>query len=375
MTKKEGIGAGIVGMGAYVPEEVRTNDWWPDSFLEEHGKRMKEDVTTTGEQVAETVPQDVDPEVVRHAGPLRGAPFRGSRERRVIAEGQQASDLEAAAVRSAADDAGIELHDIDLLAVYSMLPDVPAPTNHALVAEKLGLRKDTTCLGIDTTCASFVTQLAVVSRLVASGEYRHEAIVQSAVMSRITDYRLPSSVSTGDGAVAAILAEVGPGQGYITDYHETHGDLHGGIRLVPTDHVDVPWHRGDLHESSLTAQFVDQRANHVMGTRPARFCRAACERVLERAGYAREEVDFFITSQPTAWFGRACCDALGIDPGRTLDTFETYAHLMAASAAVNLWTAHRQGRIDRGDLVLVYSPGAGFIQAAVLLRWSLPARR
>jgi 3-oxoacyl-[acyl-carrier-protein] synthase-3 len=95
--------------------------------------------------------------------------------------------------------------------------------------------------------------------------------------------------------------------------------------------------------------------------------------VLERAGYSHDEVDLFVTSQPTAWFVRACCDALGIDHERTLDTFETYSHLMAASAAVNMWTAHKQGRINQGDLVLVYSPGAGFIQAAVLLRWGLPA--
>ena len=77
-------------------------------------------------------------------------------------------------------------------------------------------------------------------------------------------------------------------------------------------------------------------------------------------------------SQTTAWFGAAMADGLNIPPDRVLghgDHFAKYGHLMAASSALNLSIAQEQGRLKRGDWILMYSPGAGFTQAAQLIRW------
>lgn len=370
MKTKQGTGVGIVGMGIALPENVRTNDWWSKAFHDEHSHRARTDLTTQADQVA---PRKTDPEVARYASMHASDVFRGTKERRVTADGDEPSDLEARAAARALESANMSSDEVDLLLVYSVLPDVPAPLNHPLVAHKLRLRRDTSCMTLAVGCASFVSQLFVASRLIEAGDYRTALIVQSSVMSRIIDEQAPSSVNVGDGAVAAVLHRVDEGFGFIAHHQDTQGKLHAGIRLSAADQPCVPWYRGDLHGAPLRVQATDLAASLVMGTRPATFCRETCSRVLKEAGYDASDVDFFCLSQPTTWFGKACCDAMGIAHERTLDTFCEYAHLMAASAPLNLWTAYERGRLNRDDLILIYSPGAGFIQSALLYRWNLPA--
>ena len=362
-----GNGVGIVGMGIALPEQVRTNDWWPSEFVSQHAERAKRDFMTQSDSPT----ADIDPEVVRHAGPLHADPFRGTRERRVLEDSHNPSDLEATAADRALDSAHVRRDEVDLLLIYSLLPDYPAPLNHALVAAKLGLSESVTALSVAAGCASFVAQFHLASALIQGGQYRTAVIVQSSVMSRITDYSQPSSVLGGDAAVAAVVQRVEPGQGVIAYVQDTRGDLHCAVRLRSSRTPDSPWYRGDLHGDALTAQGGRREVVHEVGTKVATYCRETCARVLAAGKCTTDDVQFLCLSQPVAWFGPACCDALEISQDRTLDTFSSYGHVMAASAPLNLWTAHLRGRLKPGSLVLVYSPGAGFIRSALLFRWSL----
>ena len=364
--RRRPTGVGIRGIGLGLPETVRTNAWWPETFRVEHEKRAARDLTT---QAGVAVPAKADPEVQRYAAVHAADLFQGTKRRRVIGEGEASSDLEARAAARALADAKLDPSDVDLLLVYSVLPDYPAPLNHPLVAEKLGLRKDVTCMSVAAGCGSFVAQLLLACRLVEAGDAAVALIVQSAVTSPITDYRTPASVVTGDGAVACVVSRLDPEYGFIAHRQVTRGDLHGGVRLVPTADPRTPWFRGDVHASGLTAQSLDVAATLVMGAKFASMCRDTCAPLLDGSGYRSEDVDFFCTSQPSAWFGKACCDALGIGHDRTANTYEEYGHLMAASAPLNLHAARASGRIQDGDLILFYSPGAGFTQSAALYRW------
>ena len=78
---------------------------------------------------------------------------------------------------------------------------------------------------------------------------------------------------------------------------------------------------------------------------PATICQLACEGLLAETGFRASDVDFFACSQPTAWYGKACCEALGIDVGRTLSTFTAFGHPMPASVSINLWTAATSGEM------------------------------
>lgn len=364
--RAQGIGVGISGMGVYLPQEVRTNDWWPEAFHKAHAELAAGDVTTSADQARSA--SGVDPEVARHAARYVGDLFRGARKRHVIAEDEQPSDMEVAAARRALQQAGRAATDVDLLVSFSQLNDHGGPANHPLIADKLGMRHRCTVMTVDTACASFVTHLRVASTLIAAGEHERALIVQSAAVSRVMDFRQPMSVNAGDGAVATVLERVEPGFGYVGGHQHTRGDLHAGIRLVPGKRKE-PWYRGDLHQSALIVHNQSRRAVLEMSIKTATFCRGVCLELLERHGYAPGDVGLFIPSQPTIWFAEACCEALGIDPARTLNTFAACGHLMPASAPLNLFTAAEQGRLHRGDLVLIYSPGVGFVTTAALYRW------
>ena len=107
------------------------------------------------------------------------------------------------------------------------------------------------------------------------------------------------------------------------------------------------------------------------------MCREACHGLLDRVEMSPEEVDFFVLAQATAWFPEALCKAVGISEERALSVeehFARYGHLLPGSVALNLSLAVESGRLQRGDAVLLYSPGAGFTQAATLMRWSGAAR-
>jgi 3-oxoacyl-[acyl-carrier-protein] synthase III len=366
---KDGIGVGVLGLSVAFPPHVRRNDFWPASFVEEHAERAPKDpLTRLDRQEAQA---DVDPEVARHAVAYRTDVFRGTKARRVLADDLAPSDLEAEAGRKALAEAGIAAKDVDLLIVYSVLQDFPIPANHALVADKLGLPSDVAAWTLMAGCASFVPHLHVASQLIAAGEYNTALIIQSAVVSRIQDYQSPYSVIGGDGATAAVIGRVAAGHGYIAQHQLTRGDMHGGLRLLPTSDPNAAWYRGSAHRSDLTLTTSDLRAGHIQGAHAASLCREACAKVLDKAGYRPEDVGFFAVPQPTGWFGTACCEALGIPVERTISTFEDYGHIMASSAPLNLWAAHERGKLDVGDLVLVYCPGAGFVQSAALFRWSL----
>ena len=371
--KRGGIGVGITGLGVHLPSHVRTNAFWPQSWIDNHPIFAKRDLVHSVDEAVRTRRQDVDPEVARATQRFASDPFRGSQERRVIAEHHESSDMEALAGQSALAHAGLAAEDIDLLAVYSQVPDYPSPANQGAVAAKIGLPLASAACTLDVGCASFLPQIVLASRMIQTGEATNALVIVSSALSRITDFEAPSSANGGDGAVAAVIQRVEDGFGYIAQAQLTRGDLHRGICLIQKQHPTGRWYDG-APPGPLTAQSLDPAATHMISAHAASLAKDATDAVLAKAGYAIEDVDFFLCAHATSWFAPALAEAIGIDPGRRLDVSEHYqrfGHLVPASVALNMALSHRQGRLRRGDLVLIYSPGAGFTQAAMLIRWSL----
>jgi 3-oxoacyl-[acyl-carrier-protein] synthase-3 len=374
----EGIGVGIVGIGAYLPEHVRPNSFWPREWREAHAARARADLATGVDEAVRARSFDVDPEVARATVGFAEDLFRGSIERRVIGEGQLPSDLEVLACEAAIADSGVDRSEIDAYYGYSQVPDSPSPVNHGRVHQRLGLRRDSSAATLDVGCASFLPQLVTASRMIQCGEAHTALIAVSSALSLITDYDAPSSVNGGDGAVAAVIRKVEPGFGYIGQCQKTRGELHQGIVLAAKGHPDVPWYRGDIHQAALTAQNLDRRATHTMGAHAASMCREVCHELLERYDLRPADVDFFATAQATAWFAEALCEAVGVPQDRRLPVDAHYArfgHLVPGSLPLNVFLAYRAGRLKKGDLVLMFSPGAGYTQAATLYRWNLETPR
>lgn len=342
----EGCGIGITALGVSLPALIRRNEDW------EHPPAVI-DVTN------DTPDND---------------PFRGAVERRVIEPDQESTDLEIEACRSALSTAGLSGADVDLLLGFSQTPRHLQPGNHGPVARGLNLGTTATMMTVDASCASFAVQLKVARSLLASGEHQRAVLYQSSAISRTTDYANPLSPVSGDGAVAEVVGRVDPGLGLIAIQEQIRPDLCDAMILASTD-GRRRWTDPSGAGSYYYALVDDADAAQIMARQGPEFAAQTCGAALKKHGYEPRDVDFFLCTLPTVWFADACAAAVGVPPDRVVrreDHFEKYAHLLAASAPLNLWVAWQKGRLKIGDLVLMYLQGSGFTQAAVLLRWAVP---
>ncbi|HHO51595.1 MAG TPA: hypothetical protein ENK18_12155 [Deltaproteobacteria bacterium] len=363
--RARGSGIGIVGLGACLPSRIRGNDWWAGRLPEEPSGDLMSDAV----EGAHASGGDAWSIARRWAR----EPFHGAVHRRVIDDAHASSDLEIAACRQALELARLSPSEISTLLGYSQVTDDAGPGNQGLVARALELPRELLALSVEGGCASFVTHLELACRLGAAG--KHTLMFQSSATSRISDPDTFPSTQVGDGAVAQIVGPVADGLGYVDGLHWLRPELRDGLVLGRMD-GERRWYEAGPRPSPLVISARDRRLATQMGAVGPEYCREVCAALLQRNGLGPDDVDFFVCAQAGAWFGEAAAVTLGIGAGRWVpagDHFQRYGHLLAASAPLNLWVAWTTGRLRVGDLVLIYSPGVGFIQAAALVRWSLPA--
>lgn len=361
-----GCGVGITGLGVSLPEQVRTNDFWSDTWRQ----RMTEDFFRAAERIAFETKGEGTVKALRR---VWDDPFRGAVERRVLDSELTSADMEVGACLDAMNAAGIGSDDVDLLIGYSQVPDEANPSNHGRVAHRLGLKLETAAFTLDAGCASFLPQLTMASRLIQGHDQQRGLLYQSTLSSRIIDYETPSSPSLGDGAVAAVVGHVAPELGLVDRVQYTRGDLHGGI-VFARPKSTRPWYETPADGEQFTTMSRNPEHARRMGADGPDFCRETCNVLLSRHGLTADDIDFFVCAQSAAWWADACAAAVGIDADRYVsadDHFRKYGHLLAASSSLNLWVAWKASRLHLGDLVLIYTPGAGFTQAATLVRWAL----
>jgi 3-oxoacyl-[acyl-carrier-protein] synthase-3 len=300
-------------------------------------------------------------------------PFKGAFERRVIDSEHESSHMEHAACSAALKAAGLAPQEVDLLIGYSQVPDEAIPPNHGRVADMLQLKLGTAAFTLDAGCASFLPQLTTATRLIQAGDHRYGLLYQSSASSRIADYGTPSSPTLGDGAVAEVVGRVEQGLGLVDRVQFTRGDLCDGIVLA-RPHATERWYEPPTTTEPMVSMSRNPTHARRMGSDGPEFCRETCHILLERQGITTDSIDFFVCAQSAAWWIDACAGAINIDPSRYVgpsEHFSKYGHLLPASASLNLWIAWTSGRLHKGDLVLIYTPGAGFTQTATLLRWAL----
>lgn len=360
--KARGNGVGIVGMGACLPEEIRTNDWWPKAYIEEHFHSLEDDIIT-----AAGTTTDRPSYWLASLGELAKDPFRGARERRVASSDLQASDLEKEAIEAALADSQLSKCDLDAVITYSIVPDCPMAGTHAVVARKLGLAATVTTMTVGAACASFIPQVQVASAMVLTKQARYVAVVSSNIGSRAIDYRRPSSIVVGDGAVACIVGPVSKNAGVVGIESRSMGEYFSAVHLAPMegDGLSAPWYQGSKHRSDLVVRSTDRRAAKDSTARMIELCQEICSATLSKAGWGVKDLDMFVASQPVAWFGVACADALEIDRSIHYSSFEKVGHLMPASLPYNLMCGANHLELGPGSRVLLYSPGAGMVQTAM----------
>jgi 3-oxoacyl-[acyl-carrier-protein] synthase-3 len=360
-------GVGILGLGMALPEKVRKNSDWPREFVEQFEKKRSEDI---GAPPPEILARGDLPEAVRitleELGKWVNDPFRGSVERRVLAEGMKISELEAKAALEAIEAAHLGPKDIDLMLISSLVPDQVAPNNSGAVHKRVGLPVTTPAIGIDRACGGFLYQLQLGASCIAAGNAKHVLLVQSAVNSQINDLMNAQSATLGDAATAAVLGPVGPEKGLLGSANFFDGSLCDIVVIAPIGKAPK-WYRGDQGPFKLRS--LDYQGLKESVTTLGTLAKDSIEGALHEAGLAASDVQFFASHQTFPAYNTICRRAANLEHTRTMDTYRWIGSVMASSIPVNLYTGLKEGLLRDGDVSAIFTTGAGQGWGAAVLRW------
>jgi 3-oxoacyl-[acyl-carrier-protein] synthase-3 len=329
---REIYSAGIIGIGLNMPEEIRTNNYWDDIQIVNSRKE-------------------------------KSSLFIGIEERRVFPRDIPPSDIETIAAMRAIKDSRLDLDDIDLIMVHSMLQDKLVPGNASLVQHKLGL-KNAGAWNMDTCCSSFVSMLSVASHLIMLGTCKNIVIVTSILHSRMIAPTHYLSTIVGDGAAAVVMSRVSEGRGFISASFHSKGEYHDAFTMKE---VCITNQEGGI-EPSIQFFTHDEQVRNV-GRNSVNDVTAVVQTAMEKAGVSKEDIDFMISHQPSPWAHGAWRDALGIPPERSYESFSRYGNLASTSVPVNLFEARELGKLKEDDIILLVSPGAGENFSVAFLKW------
>ncbi|MBI5523863.1 MAG: ketoacyl-ACP synthase III [Desulfarculus sp.] len=290
----------------------------------------------------------------------------GIRERRMVLPGQAMSDLATPAAKKALEMAGVAPGELDLIVVGTSTADMLSPSCACMVQHQLGAKR-AVAFDVNAACPGFIYGMAVAMRFIADGTYRRALVVGGEIVSQRIDYSdRATCVLFGDGAGAVVLgAQEGPAQGHILSTHiHSDGDLWellyvpGGGSRIPPSHEMVDQRLGVVR---MQGQEVFKHAVRALGE--------VAEEALAANGISSGQVDLFIPHQANLRIMEAVAKRLGIPLEKVVVTVHKYGNTSAATIPTALDEAVRDGRVKRGDLVLVASFGAGFTWGSALFRF------
>ena len=317
----------VTGVGSYLPEQVVTN------------ADLAKIVDTSDEWIVERT---------------------GIRQRHKAREDEPTSDLAVAAARRALEDAGRTAADVDLIVVATTTPDMTFPATASIVQRKLGVP---VCPAFDVqaVCSGFVYALSVADGFVARGISKCALVIGAEEMTRLMDWTdRATCVLFGDGAGAVVL-EPRQGRGSKAD----QGLLGFALRCdgTKTDLLYVdggPATTGSVGHLRMAGNQVFRHA--VVNI--AEAITAACE----ASGIEIADVDWFVPHQANQRIIRGVGERLGLDEKKVVSTVAEHANTSAASIPLALDAAIKDGRIKRGDMVLIEAMGGGLTWGACAFR-------
>ena len=290
----------------------------------------------------------------------------GIRERHIVDKGVATSDLAAAAAGNALAARGLAPSDIEAIIVATVTPDMLFPSTACLVQHKLGAHG---AWGFDLSaaCSAFVYALQTGAQFVATGAHKRVLVIGADVMSSIMDYTdRATCILFGDGAGAVVLEPAEDDSVGLIDFiHEVDGSggcslyMPGGGSLNPSTHETVDKKMHFVHQDGQAVfKFAVRKMAEV------------CGKILERNGFKGSDVDCFIPHQANLRIISATAERLNFRPESLIINISRYGNTTAATIPLGMDTAIEQGKLKKGDLVLLASVGAGFTVGATLLRWA-----
>ncbi len=285
----------------------------------------------------------------------------GIRERRIAADGELTSAMGLAAAKAALADAGLEPGEIDLIVLATSTPDRTFPATAVTIQAELGIT-DGAAFDVQAVCSGFVFAMSTADNYLKSGQFKRALVIGAEAFSRILDWEdRATCVLFGDGAGAVVL-EAERLNGTMADRGILATSLRSDGRYRDKLYVDGgPSSTGTVGHLRMDGPEVFRHAvtkiSQVIGE------------TLDKAGYTASDIDWFVPHQANKRILDGAARKLGLDPERVVMTVEKHANTSAASIPLALMTACSDGRIKKGDLVLLEAMGGGFTWGALLIRW------
>ena len=318
----------VIGCGHYLPERILTNS------------DIEKIVDTTDDWIIERT---------------------GIQSRHIAAEGETTSMLATHAAERAIENAGCLATDIDLIVLATATPDYTFPSTATQVQAALGIHGGA-AFDVQAVCSGFVYALTVADKFLISGSHKRALVIGAETFSRILDWTdRTTCVLFGDGAGAVVL-EAQSGKGTLED----RGVLNTVLRSDGR-------HRDKLYvdggpSTTGTSGHLRMEGREVF--RHAVTCLAeVIEETFAQTGVSAQDIQWFVPHQANRRIIDATARKLNIDPAHVVVTVEKHGNTSAASIPLALSTACQDGRIKRGDLVLLEAMGGGFTWGAALVRW------
>ena len=318
----------VIGCGHYLPERILTNS------------DIEKIVDTTDDWIIERT---------------------GIQSRHIAAEGETTSMLATRAAERAIENAGCLATDIDLIVLATATPDFTFPSTATQVQAALGIHGGA-AFDVQAVCSGFVYALTVADKFLISGSHKRALVIGAETFSRILDWTdRTTCVLFGDGAGAVVL-EAQSGKGTLED----RGVLNTVLRSDGR-------HRDKLYvdggpSTTGTSGHLRMEGREVF--RHAVTCLAeVIEETFAQTGVSAQDIQWFVPHQANRRIIDATARKLNIDPAHVVVTVEKHGNTSAASIPLALSTACQDGRIKRGDLVLLEAMGGGFTWGAALVRW------
>jgi len=314
----------IIGTGGYLPEKVLTNH------------DLEKMVETSDEWIVERT---------------------GIRERHIAAEGQTTCDLSEQASRRAMEMAGVGADEIDLIIVATTTPDLIFPSTACLLQERLGIR-GCPAFDVQAVCTGFVYALGIADKFIRAGGIRNALVVGAETLSRITDWSdRTTCVLFGDGA-GAVVIQASDEPGILSTHLHADGKYHDLLDVsggVSTGYADE-------------GAFIHMKGNEVFKVAVNTLGRIVDE-TLEANGLSKSDIKWLVPHQANVRIIAATAKKLNMSMDNVVLTVPFHGNTSAASVPLALDVAVRDGRIQRGDMILLEAFGGGFTWGSALIKY------
>ncbi|SCY84975.1 beta-ketoacyl-ACP synthase III [Alkaliphilus peptidifermentans] len=284
--------------------------------------------------------------------------------RRVTDENTATSDLATEAAIKALKDANLKAEDIDLIIVATVTPDLSFPSTACIVQKNLGAIK-AAAFDIEAACSGFLYALTIGEQFIKNGFYKNALIIGAETLSKILNWEDRNTcVLFGDGAGAAVIERTEEGYGILSSYLGADGT--GGMALThPAGGTRLPvsldTFEKKLHYIEMDGSEVFKFAVRVMG-------KAALE-ALERSNISLDEIDHMIPHQANIRIIEAAAKRLKLPMDRVVVNLDRYGNMSAASVPVALDETLKNGKIKKGDIIVLVAFGGGLTWASTVMKW------